>query len=119
MAGTSISTVLSGVQGSLTVPLAGVGTTLAGAAAISSSVVVGIAAAGQVSFTLPAGAAMGTRVSFLNVAATAVSATVFPATAAGKVNNGSAGAAVSVAQNKTADFYNLDGADNWMAVLSA
>ena len=109
---------LGGVQGTITVPVAGVGTTLSGGAAITASTVVGIAAAGQVSFVLPATPA-GTRVRFLNVAATAVAATVFPTTAAGKINNGSAGAAVSVAQNKTAEFINLDGADNWMALVSA
>jgi hypothetical protein len=118
MASTQIPQTLGGVQGTLAAPLAGVGTTLSGAAAISTGTVVGIAAAGQVAFVLPALPA-GQSVRFLNVAATAVSATVFPATAAGKLNNGSAGAAVSVAQNKTAEFINLDGADNWMAIVSA
>lgn len=118
MAGTSFVQT-AGVQGSLASPLAGVGTTLSGAAGITGGTVVGIAASGQVAFVLPTSAAAGTKVSFLNVAATAVSATVFPATSAGKINNGSAGAAVSVAQNKTAAFVNLDGADNWLAVVSA
>ena len=118
MASTSILQSPGGAQGTLAAPLAGVGTTLSGGAAITAGTVVGIAAAGQVSFVLPAIPA-GQSVRFLNVAATAVSATVFPTTAAGKINNGSAGAAVSVAQNKTAEFVNLDGADNWMAVVSA
>lgn len=119
MPGTSFTSNLSGVQGTPAVPFPGVGTTLTGAAAITSGLVLGIAASGAVAFTLPLGAAMGVRVYFLNVAATAVSATVFPSLSTGKVNNGAAGAAVSVAQNKSASFVNLDGADNWAAVLSA
>lgn len=118
MPGISILQDLSGVQGTLTAPLAGVGTTLSGGAAINAGAVVGIAASGQVAFVLPPATARS-RVTFLNVAATAVSATVFPSTAAGKINNGSAGAAVSVAQNKTAEFVCLDGSDNWLALVSA
>lgn len=118
MAGTSTTVDLSGVQGGAT-GVACVGTTLSGALALVSSVANVIAAAGQVAATLPAGASIGTRVFVLNSAATAVSATIFPATAAGKINNGSAGAAASIAQNKTALFVCLDGADNWLEVVSA
>lgn len=119
MAGTQITLDLGPVQGSITNPVACVGTTLVGAAPIVSSNVVVIAASGQVAATLPANAVPGTKVNVLNVAATAVSATIFPAAATGKINNGSAGAAVSVAQNKTAQFVALDGSDNWLAIVSA
>lgn len=119
MAGTSFPTRLSGNQGTIASPLAGVGTTLSGATAITSGIVVGIAAAGAVAYTLPAAAPAGTRVDFLNLAATAVAATVFPSTAAGKINAGAAGAAFSVAQSKSTTFVCVDGADNWIAVLSA
>jgi hypothetical protein len=110
---------LGPVQGSLASPAACVGTTQVGALAIVSSNAVILAAAGQTAASLPAGAPTGMRVTVLNAASTATSATVFPATAAGKINNGSAGASVSIAQNKAALFVNIDGADNWTAVLSA
>lgn len=43
---------------------------------------------------------------------------VYPGTSAGKIANGSAGAAFSVAATKTATFLYL-GSDNWAASLSA
>lgn len=116
--GTQIPVVLGGVQGGST-GVACVGTTLSGALALTSSVANVIAASGQVAATLPAGAQAGLVVTVLNSAATAVSATIFPATSSGKINNGSAGASVSIAQNKANTFICLDGADNWLSVASA
>lgn len=43
---------------------------------------------------------------------------VYPGTAGGKIANGSAGAAFSVASNKTATFLNI-GSNNWAASVSA
>lgn len=117
MAGTIVVSMTNAQGGAAGV--ACVGTTLSGALAITSPSANVIAASGQVAAALPAWAQPGAVFTILNSAATAVSATIFPATPNGKINNGSAGAAVSVAQNKTAVFVNLDGADNWMAVLSA
>lgn len=94
-----------------------VGTTLSGAPTLTGGVCVLTAAAGNVAANLPQNAAA--PITVLNTAATAVSLTIFPPTAAGKINNGSAGAAVSVAQNKTATFYPLAGGVDWAAVVSA
>jgi len=94
-----------------------VGTTLAGAPTLTGFVNVLTAAAGNVACVLPNNP--GGPVTVLNTAATAVSLTVFPPTAAGKINNGSAGAALSVAQNKTATFYPLANGVDFAAVVSA
>ena len=97
--------------------IAPVGTTLSGAPTLTGFVNVLTASAGQVACVLPA--SPGGPITVLNTAATAVSLTVFPPTAAGKINNGSAGAALSVAQNKTATFYPLANGVDFAAVLSA
>lgn len=112
MASTQIIQTLGGVQTG-----AAVGTTLSGALAITAGVANIVAAAGQVAFTLPADAIAGTRVYVLNNAATAVALTPFPATASGKINNGSAGATgTAIPQNKAAEFVCL-GADSWLQAL--
>jgi hypothetical protein len=94
-----------------------VGTTLSGAPTLTGNVCILTAAAGQVAAALPQNAAA--PITVLNTAATAVSLTVFPPTAAGKINNGSAGAALSIAQNKTAVFFPLANGVDWAAVVSA
>jgi hypothetical protein len=94
-----------------------VGTTLSGAPVLTGSVNVLTASAGQVACVLPANP--GAPITVLNTAASAVSLTVFPPTAAGKINNDSAGAAVSIAQNKTATFYPLANGVDFAAVVSA
>lgn len=94
-----------------------VGTTLSGAAALTGSVNHCPASAGQVAVTLPQ---YGTGpVTVLNTAGTATALTVFPPTAAGKINAGSAGAAFSVAQAKSAIFFPHPNGVDWTAVLSA
>jgi len=75
------------------------------------------ASAGQVACALPANA--NGAITVLNTAASAVALAVFPPTAAGRINNGSAGAALSVAQNKTATFYPLANGVDYAAVVSA
>lgn len=94
-----------------------VGTTLAGSPVLTGAVNVLTAAAGNVACALPANA--GGAITVLNTAASAVALTVFPPTAAGKINNGSAGAALSIAQNKTATFYPLANGIDYAAVVSA
>jgi hypothetical protein len=43
---------------------------------------------------------------------------IYPQTAAGTINGGSAGAAVTLATLKAADFRCIDGADNWYYVVT-
>jgi hypothetical protein len=100
-------------QGSVTP----VGTTLSGAPTLTNRVNHCVAAAGVVAVALPQNS--GSDVVVLNLAATAVALTVFPPTAAGKINNGSAGAAFSIAQNKSATFYPHPNGIDYTAVLSA
>jgi hypothetical protein len=56
--------------------------------------------------------------SYIAVNHGANSLSVYPGTASGKIANGSAGAAFSVAATKTATFLYL-GSDNWAASVSA
>jgi hypothetical protein len=93
----------------------GVGTTLSGGAAITALHTNGTTSAGQVSFVLPA-LGEGEEVTF--ICTTATSATVFPNTASGTINGGSAGAAVTCAQSKPVYFRSL-GSDKWLAVIGA
>lgn len=65
---------------------------------------------------LPAGAAVGDTVVVGNLTANALS--ILPATAAGKINAGAAGAAFAQTASKNASYLCI-GNDNWLAVLSA
>lgn len=94
-----------------------VGTTLSDAPTLVNGVNHCAAAAGVVAVALPSFAAG--PVTVLNTAGTATALTVFPPTAAGKINNGSAGAAFSVAQAKSAVFFPHPNGVDYTAVLSA
>jgi hypothetical protein len=62
------------------------------------------------------GATVGDQIIFINQSGSTVQ--MSPATAAAKIQNGSAGAAFAVATNKIAIFYYI-GSENWAADLSA
>jgi len=105
------------VVGQFTGALTATGTTLAMALALPSDVAVFTTTASSTGARLPAtGVNLGDRWTVVNYGAQTLS--VFPATATGKIQNGSAGAAFSVATVKVAEFIYL-GSDNWGAVLSA
>jgi hypothetical protein len=89
-----------------------VGTTRSGAPVLTGAVNACPAAA-----ALPARAAGPIVV--LNTAGTATALTVVPPTSAGKINNGSAGASVSVSQGKSAVFYPMANGVDYVAVISA
>lgn len=81
---------------------------------------------GSTAVRLPKDHPIGSPIVVANHAATAVALLVFPpwnevggAVAGGKINNGSADASFSVAQNKTAIFYPHDNGVDFTAVLSA
>jgi hypothetical protein len=96
------------------------GTTQATATAIPAGVVGLVTlttAASQTGATLPVGAAPGQTLVIYN--STATTGVVYPATAAGKINGGSAGAGVNLTTLKANVFSNADGADNWVMVASA
>lgn len=94
-----------------------VGTTLSGAPTLTGMVNHCAASAGVVAVALPQSA--GGPLVVLNTAGTATALTVFPPTAAGKINAGSAGAAFSVAQGKSAVFFPHPNGVDWTANLSA
>ncbi len=97
--------------------VAAVGTTLAGGAALTGAINNVTTSAGQVSAVLPQNHPVGSPI--VVVVSTATSGTVFPPTAAGKINNGSAGAAFTVAQNKPTVFFAHPNGIDYTAVLSA
>jgi len=94
-----------------------VGTTLSSAPVLTGAVNACPAAASNTAVALPARAAGPIVV--LNTAGTATALTVFPPTSAGKINNGSAGAPVSVNQSKSAVFYPMANGVDYVAVISA
>lgn len=94
-----------------------VGTTLSGAPTLVNGVNHCAAAAGTVAVALPSYVAGPVVV--LNTAGTATALTVFPPTALGKINGGTAGAAFSVAQAKSAVFFPHGNGVDFTAVLSA
>jgi hypothetical protein len=96
-----------------------VGTVLATAALLTGGVNTVTAAAGAVAVVLPLNTAQGNSIAVYNSAATAVTLTVFPPTALGRIFPGVAGAAFSVAQSKTALFIPLANGLDFVAVLSA
>lgn len=81
---------------------------------------------GSTAVRLPKDHPVGSPIVIANHAATAVALLVFPpwnevtgAAAGGKINNGSADASFSVAQNKTAIFYPHENGVDFTATLSA
>jgi hypothetical protein len=81
---------------------------------------------GSTAVRLPKDQPVGAPIVVANYAATAVTLLVFPpwdevtaAAAGGKINNGSANASFSVAQNKVAVFYPMANGVDYIAVLSA
>lgn len=82
--------------------------------------------AGSTAVALPKNQPVNSPITISNQAATAVTLLVFPpwddvanAAAGGKVQNGSANASFSVAQNKVATFYPHPNGIDYSAVLSA
>ncbi len=94
-----------------------VGTTLAGAPQLTGALNVVTTAAGQVAAALPLNHPVGSPI--VVRVSTATAATIFPPTAAGSINGGTAGAAFSVAQNKPTLFFAHPNGIDYTAVLSA
>lgn len=94
-------------------PLAGVGTTLAGAAALAGGLNLVSTSAGQTAFVLPASWPLGSPIVVANTTATA--ALVFPNSASQQINGASAGTSYSIAQAKAVAFYYLANGQ-WVAV---
>lgn len=94
-----------------------VGTALSGAPTLTGAVNTCTAASGNTAVALPQNASAAVVVN--NTAATSVALLVYPPTSAGKINSGSAGASLSVAQNLTAVFYPLANGIDYVAILTA
>jgi len=117
--GTGLAAVTAqAVVGQFTGALTGAGSSSqANALALPSDLSVFTTTASNTGARLPAtGVNLGDRWTVVNYGASTLS--VWPATTTGKIQNGSAGAAFSVATVKVAEFIYL-GSDNWGAVLSA
>lgn len=100
--------------------LTATGTTLATALALPSDFSVFTTVASSTGARLPtdASGAVTPPDTYIVVNHGAQTLSVYPGTSSGKIANGSAGAAFSVAANKTATFMYI-GSDNWAASLSA
>jgi hypothetical protein len=96
--------------------VAGVGTAQVGGTALTGAINNVTTAVGQTAVVLPANGAVGSPVTV--VVSTATAALVFPPTG-GSINNGSANASFSVAQNKPTLFFAHPNGLNYTAVLSA
>jgi hypothetical protein len=101
-------------------------TLVAAASRLTSGFNRAIPIAGSTALLLPKGQPVGSPITVANYAATAVALLVFPpwddvtvAVAGGKIQNGSANASFSVAQNKVATFYPHANGIDYSAVLSA
>lgn len=101
-------------------------TLVAAATKASGGLCVTVPVAGSTAFRLPKNHPVGSPITIANYAATAVTLLVFPpwdeeaaAVAGGKINNGSANASFSVAQNKVAVFHPHPNGIDYSAVLSA
>lgn len=112
-------------------------TQVAAATRLTSGVNRAVPVAGSTAVLLPMNPALGSPIVVNNAAASAVTLLVFPAwndatgaASGGKIQNGSANASFSVAQNKTAIFFPLPSSagvatangqagTDWAAVLSA
>lgn len=92
--------------------------TATNATALTGGVNLVSAAASLDSFTLPTSLPLGAILVVANTSA--VAAKVFPVTATQQINGGTAGASVTVAANKSAQFMyvgnNTSGAGQWTAV---
>jgi hypothetical protein len=100
--------------------LTATGTTITDALKIPSDFAVFTTVASSTGAVLPTDATGAANFgdSFIVVNHGAQTLKIYPGTSAGKIANGSAGVAFSVASNKTATFSYL-GSDNWAASLSA
>lgn len=100
----------------------GIGTAQVGAAPIGTSVYVGAPTTGQTAYTLPNTDTTCKEFYFFNAAATAVTALIYPLSG-GATLNGSTSAAISVAQNKGAQFMLVHGAGGtapqWVTLAGA
>jgi hypothetical protein len=110
--------------GQSTIPVAT--TLVTGAARLTSGFNKCVPITGSTAMLLPKGRPVGSPIVVNNAAATAVTILVFPpyddvagAAAGGAIQNGSANASFSVAQNKTAIFYPHANGIDYSAVLSA
>ena len=110
-------------QASVGIPSAGqtaLGSNLATALAAPSDLMVFTTVGASTGVRLPADStgAVGIGDTYISVNHGANTLSVYPGTSSGKIANGSAGAAFSVAATKTATFTYI-GSDNWAASLSA
>jgi hypothetical protein len=96
--GLGLAPALANLMGDQVSTVAGVGTAQAGAAALGTSITLLTTAASQTAFVLPAAAQLLNGYLVSNTSAT--TALIFPPTG-GAIDQGSANASVSVAQNKT------------------
>lgn len=90
-----------------------VGTTLSGAPTVAAGITTCVPTSGQVAVALPQNSASPLIV--FNNAASQLNLSVFPPTSAGKINAGTAGAALSVWQNQMAVFYPLSNGVDFVA----
>lgn len=90
-------------------------TALATATALTGGINNVTTATGETGVKLPSNYTVGVPIVVLTLSAT--TALLFPGTAAQKINNGSAGASVNVAQSKAAVCY-FDGT-NWVVTVGA
>jgi hypothetical protein len=101
-------------------------TQVTGASRLTAGFTRAIPIAGSTAVLLPMNQSLNSPIVVNNSAATAVTLLVFPpwndttsAASGGKIQNGSANASFSVAQNKTAIFYPHPNGVDYSAVLSA
>jgi len=101
-------------------------TLVAAATTATGGLCVTVPVTGSTALVLPKNGSVGSPITIVNHAATAVALLVFPpwdavagAAAGGKINNGTANASFSVAQNKAATFYPHPNGNDYTAVLSA
>jgi 2-keto-3-deoxy-6-phosphogluconate aldolase len=100
--------------------LTATGSNLAGALVLNAAVNVVSTAAASTGVSLPANATPGTMIYVLNQGANALA--VYPATATGTINAGSAGAAISLATTNyttRSRLFVCTGADLWVQVGTA
>ena len=101
-------------------------TLVAATTKLTSGLNVAVPVAGSTALRLPKDQPLGSPIVLVNHAASAVTLLVFPpwneetaAAAGGKINNGSANASFSVAQNKSCIFYPHANGVDYTAVLTA
>lgn len=101
-------------------------TLVSGTTTVTGGTNIVVPIAGSTALALPQNQPVGSPITIANYAATAVTLLVFPpwnrttgAAAGGKIQNGSANASFSVAQNKSATFYPAANGVDYAVVLSA